>query len=270
MLYVDERREQESQQKLIYGNTNVKLTQLLCKSELFINDQEYKYFLIADSIQESTLSDDDELGWISDIHWQALFDFDPNSFQTGLGKRVEKNMLKPPKQYPVEEFANIIESESLDTAKKKISYGQQSSWLMCSNPDEDFKSWSYGKQDGINKAVNFYTHSKNAHSKDKLVFVFTLFSDQSVIKMCELIKDIVTICRGLQEIVLLYQNEETLKKYQERLIENVDPGEWQKYSVQVSWQQLTSFVKANNQYSSCTELRVPSSSGIPVTIKPKL
>ena len=89
--------------------------------------------------------------------------------------------------------------------------------------------------------------------------------------MCDLIKDIVTIiCRGLQEIVFLYEDESTLKKYQERLIENVDPSEWQKYSVQVTWQNLTDFVKTSNQYSTCTELRIPSTSGIPVIVKPKV
>ena len=54
------------------------------------------------------------------------------------------------------------------------------------------------------------------------------------------------------------------------MIENVDPSEWQKYSVQVTWQNLTDFVKTSNQYSTCTELRIPSSSGIPVIVKPKV
>ena len=54
------------------------------------------------------------------------------------------------------------------------------------------------------------------------------------------------------------------------MIENVDPSEWQKYSVQVTWQNLTDFVKTSNQYSTCTELRIPSTSGIPVIVKPKV
>ena len=85
--------------------------------------------------------DDDGLDWISYIHWQALFYFYPESFKTGLFKRVEKNMLKSPEQRSVEDFTDIIESHTLDNAKKKIAYGHKSN-----NKEEDYKSWSYGKK----------------------------------------------------------------------------------------------------------------------------
>ena len=42
LLFVNERRYQEQQQNLVHGSIKVKLAQLLCKSEIFINDQEYK------------------------------------------------------------------------------------------------------------------------------------------------------------------------------------------------------------------------------------
>ena len=50
LLYINERREQENHQKLIFEDTSVKLSQLLCRSELCINDEDFKYVLITDCV----------------------------------------------------------------------------------------------------------------------------------------------------------------------------------------------------------------------------
>ena len=125
-------------------------------------------------------------------------------------------------------------------------------------------------KDGVEKAINFFSHPKNVSSKDKLVFVVAIFSEDSRRKICEVIRHIVKICHGLQETVFIYQNEDVSQEYYKGLSENVNEDEWKNHSLQVTWEQLTSFVKANNQYKTCKELLFPSTSGVPTAIKPQV
>ena len=66
-------------------------------------------------------------------------------------------MIRLPKKYEVDEFAQILESENVENAREEIGYAHQTSWLFCNN-DEDFKNWSYGMKDGVEKAINFFSH----------------------------------------------------------------------------------------------------------------
>ena len=63
----------------------------------------------------------------------------------------------------------------------------------------------------FSKVLNFFTHSTSTESKDKLVFVFAFHSSESVLKISEVMKSIVTMTGGVSEIVCLYEEESTLK-----------------------------------------------------------
>ena len=128
------------------ADTNVKLTQLLCRTESCINDQEYKYFLITDKPKKETLNDEDSLKWVSEIQWQAVFDFDEDSFSTGIGSKISQEMFKKPKTYQVGEIAELLEKESDEYVRKEISLGQRSVWFFCDKKDQNFKDWTWKQQ----------------------------------------------------------------------------------------------------------------------------
>ena len=52
-----------------------------------------------------------------------------------------------------------------------------------------------------------------------MVFVFAFYSEESVVKISEVLKTIVGMCEGFGEIVFLYQEDTILRSYQERLVE---------------------------------------------------
>ena len=62
-MYINERRDLENQQNLCFGDTNVKLTQLLCGSETYIYDKDLNYFLISDIAPESLLAEENNIQW---------------------------------------------------------------------------------------------------------------------------------------------------------------------------------------------------------------
>ena len=103
-----------------------------------------------------------------------------------------------------------------------------------------------------------------------MVFVFAFYSEESVVKISEVLKTIVGMCEGFGEIVFLYQEDTVLRSYQERLVEIAGIEDWNKYSVKVSWVHLSSFVKANNMDLEFTDLLIPSSSGINTPVKPEV
>ena len=150
-MYINERRDLENQQNLCFGDTNVKLTQLLCRSETYINDNDLNYFLISDIAPESLLADENNVQWIRNIEWRGIFDFDPASHSRGLGKHVTPSMqLRQEKQFDIKELANMIdESDSLDAVRRQICYGDRSIWLKCNEEDQDFKTWALTTLDKI-------------------------------------------------------------------------------------------------------------------------
>ena len=86
-------------------------------------------------------------------------------------------------------------------------------------------------------------------------------------KISEVMKSIVTRTAGVNEIVCLYEEESTLKTYQNKLYDIVDPKELKQHSATVSWGHLSSFVKKNKAQSDCNELNIPSSCGVNVTLE---
>ena len=149
LLYINERREQENHQKLIFEDTSVKLSQLLCRSELCINDEDFKYVLITDCVPQMLLAEKECFSWISSIDWLAIFDFDASSFDDGLGKHLKPMVLKQPRVYQVQDLSGMVEKQTFEAVRKEIFLGYKTNWLICSEKNQDFKSWAIKKQDKI-------------------------------------------------------------------------------------------------------------------------
>jgi hypothetical protein len=79
----------------------VKLDHILCKKEAFINDKKFKYILITNRICHDScckMQDSSEMNWAKSIEWQAVFDFNPDTFKDGIGHMVmnsEDVLVKP-------------------------------------------------------------------------------------------------------------------------------------------------------------------------------
>ena len=95
------RYEQEKRLKETDENIPVKLDHLLCKKEPFINDKKYKYILITNDICKDPcceMQDHSDMDWAKSIQWEAVFDFNPNTFKDGLGSIMmnSKDVLVKP------------------------------------------------------------------------------------------------------------------------------------------------------------------------------
>ena len=269
--YVNERRFLDScLQKS--ENKQLKLQELLLGQDSFINqDKDKKFFLFCDTVNEDT--ELEKLQWTSCVDWTAIFDFDPRSNIGGLWDKVETLSIRN-SPYLVGDFAKIIEENENSKARQLMNYGFQCSWLQCANPEEDFKQWSLQVKASILSILNFYTNPNNISSKDKAVFVFGFFNENLQSKdtkmITEIIKHCVSICGGTQRCVFVAENSKILQEYQKLLTDLVDFDDWQNRSVQIPWNQLTSFVEGNNRYKLVHNLKIPSSSGVEVTIRPEV
>ena len=94
--FAEERKVRETNQDIA-----VKLDHILCKNEPFINDKKFKYFLITNNVCSEAccrMGNPSEMNWIKSIEWQAVFDFNPDTFQNGMGSMVmnsDEILVKP-------------------------------------------------------------------------------------------------------------------------------------------------------------------------------
>ena len=149
-MNMNERRDLETQNNLQSVNTSVKLDQLLCRSENYINDKDLNYFLITDVVPETLLTKE-SVQWIQDIEWKGIFDFDPSSHETGLSNFVTPCMqLKQSKHYAIQDLASLIDqNESMVNVRKEISFGDRSIWLKCNDHGQEYKAWALASLDNI-------------------------------------------------------------------------------------------------------------------------
>ena len=95
------RFNEEKRLKATDENIPAKLDHMLCRSEAFINDKKYKYILITNDICKDTccqMTDYTDQDWAKFIEWEAVFDFNPNTFKYGLGHLIQSSrdvLVKP-------------------------------------------------------------------------------------------------------------------------------------------------------------------------------
>ena len=97
----EKRFREEKQLKANDQSVPAKLDHMLCRSEAFINDKKYKYFLITNDICKDTccqMTDYTDQDWVKSIEWEAVFDFNSNTFKDGLGHLITSSkdvLIKP-------------------------------------------------------------------------------------------------------------------------------------------------------------------------------
>ena len=244
----------------------VKLQGLFMGQDMFINDKEKKFFLFTDIIPGNI--DEEALKWTTCIDFQAVFDFDYQSREVGLWKKTDDSIINNV-HFELGMFASILDSNDNKEACKEIRYGYQRNWLQCSEPNQDFKSWSHKMKATIISIINFFVKARNLESKDKIVFVFAFFnedlSSKEIKKITEIIKESILILSGddgdgIKKCIFLSEKRNILQEYQ-KLIGNdiVDYDEMKAQIVEIPWTQLTSFVESNTGTKESQDLSVPSS-----------
>merc|ERR1712062_393173 len=120
------------------GDSDDKLTRTLCKNEVCINDRKYKYVLITNEVCKYNCCDSEnsEMEWIKNIDWQVVFDFNPSSFDDGLGKMVmnSEDVLNPPNEVSIARLDGIFNLDpSIRNLKKSLEMDRKTSWIKCVN-----------------------------------------------------------------------------------------------------------------------------------------
>ena len=97
-----QRRFKEERKLKETDNITAKLDHMMCKNEAFINDKKYKYILITNDICKvascCNMESSSDLDFAKSIEWEAVFDFNPNSFKDGIGQIIMKSkdvLVKP-------------------------------------------------------------------------------------------------------------------------------------------------------------------------------
>ena len=256
-IWINKRIEDERREKLKKGDVVTKLKEHFLRGETYINDEENKYFLITDwAIDDS--KDIDSINWITPINWQAIFDFSPSD-KSGLYNKIEESMLKQAKFYKVSQFADIIEKNNNEVTREKIGFGLNCNWLQCCEPDEDYKTWALKMKASIMKIIDFFASEKNVASKNKLVFIFAVETEDKMKRISELIKYINAQCEGLQNSVFISENNKIFQEYEAQLHEEIDSKDFNNHCVQINWDHLADYVKGNNRYRFVKDLKIPSS-----------
>ena len=98
--YANTRAKQETQKILKFGSLNVKLKELFCKRESYINSEDTKFIGCIDKLS-GNLDEKEFIGWISKIGWHADYDFDGSK---EIGKTTDE-MIRQVNTFDVEEFA---------------------------------------------------------------------------------------------------------------------------------------------------------------------
>ena len=279
-VYLDERRNLDEALLKNSSDKLVKLQELFMGQDMVINDKDKKFYLFTDIVAEDI--DEAVLKWTACIDFQAVFDFDFQSCDVGLLKKTDDlNINNVYSQ--LSNFVKIVEDNDNEKACKEIRYGYQKNWIQCTEPNQDFKTWSLRMKAAIVKIINFFVKAKNVESKDKIIFVFAFFnedlSSKEIKKIATIIKESVLILsgddmysKGIKNCIFLSEKNEILQEYQKLVIGNdsddciVNFDEMKAQTVEISWSQLTSFVESNKGYTDTEDLKIPSSTGVEVSV----
>ena len=113
-----------------------------------------RYILVTNKICQKSccnMKDYKELDWVKNIEWQAVFDFNPDTFHDGLGSVVldAKDVLMKPMETDGMEMdfiasfasicpssvASIAEKLEMDPTGKELKFslriGERSLWISC-------------------------------------------------------------------------------------------------------------------------------------------
>jgi hypothetical protein len=143
---------------------------------------------------------------------------------------------------------------------------EDSCWLQCVNPQfNSFIDWVKCTKTFLTKILSQMSASH------KEVFVVCLFSNESLDKIGELMKDIYAAMHGISQFVVIYTDEQILKELVKSVKILSSDKKWNNYVVKMNnWEDMNPFIDELCFGTQQTEITVPLTNGMSCTIKPQV
>ncbi|KAG9466216.1 hypothetical protein GDO78_017006 [Eleutherodactylus coqui] len=219
----DEARKREEdkrkKQQKCHQADGSKLANLLTGNRGSLDNSYYKwYILVANKCHESQIN---YLGFIQEIDWFAILDFDPESVTNGLCK-VYQEKRKPNLHFPHQ--YQKVENFSQENIEELKLY-QQPSWIFCNGRLDlqsqvyqplDYRMWQKEKAADVRKLVSFLTR-KDIMQPGKFLVVFLLLStvNDPVDPINEAFSAFFQELKGMTDILCICESEETFQRWKD-------------------------------------------------------
>uniref|UniRef100_A0A8C6U638 SAM domain-containing protein n=1 Tax=Neogobius melanostomus TaxID=47308 RepID=A0A8C6U638_9GOBI len=145
----------------------------------------------------------------------CVFDFDPDSLETGLCAAFRKQKALTP--HFLDDYLNEDQSNSLDISKK-LGLFEKTSWIFCNGRNNfhqkeepcDEKTWIKTKKKKLKKAVSFICNE--LLPRKSFIVLFLLMSDVEQ-PLVQTFSEFYEEMNGHESIVVLSESKENYKKW---------------------------------------------------------
>ncbi|XP_069815534.1 sterile alpha motif domain-containing protein 9-like isoform X2 [Dendropsophus ebraccatus] len=196
-----------------------KLASLLTGNRDSLDNSYYKwYILVSNKCHESHVK---HLGFIQELNWFAILDFDPESITHGLCKVYQENR-KPNLHFPHQyKKMEIVTQENIE----ELKLYQQPSWVFCNGRCDlqsqnyqplDYKMWWKEKAADVRKLISFISR-KDLMEPGKFLVVFLLLSTVAdpLDPMNEVFRAFFQELKGMTDILCICGSEETFHSWKD-------------------------------------------------------
>lgn len=196
-----------------------KLASLLTGNQDSLDNSYYKwYILVANKSHESHRT---HLGFIQELNWFAILDFDPASVTKGLCK-VYKEKRKPNLHFPhqYQKMENFTQ-ENIE----ELKLYQQPSWIFCNGRLDlqsqdyeplNYRRWQREKAADVRKLVSLFCR-KDIMEQGKFLVVFLLLStvEDPLDPMNEVFRAFIQELTDMTDILCICGSEETFQRWKD-------------------------------------------------------
>ncbi|XP_038071589.1 sterile alpha motif domain-containing protein 9-like [Patiria miniata] len=190
-----------------------------------------------------------QFGFIKDIKWTAVLDFDATSLSDGLCKLYhEKRMVTL--QEP-DLFKDIKSEEDLKELRKNIGFPEKTIWLFANGrednpsirtPHMDLQEWNKERSRDVEASINFFSQP-SVIPKDRASIVFLLLSDDDLGIVCDIFRKMFSSFKGLHNITCIAENENVYSQFVKGVEKWVTKPELDERSVVgLKWQEINGII----------------------------
>ncbi|XP_078584352.1 sterile alpha motif domain-containing protein 9-like [Branchiostoma floridae x Branchiostoma japonicum] len=290
VLKDDNLREKKEKEEISAKSESLHLAETL--KSLFCHDSPQKmssfYHILVANKPPAELIENGYLDFITCIDWVAVFDFDPDSYTTGLAKLYEKKGMS---EYFSEQFSSDYHSlENLKDLCDKIKFRTLPLWLSCNGRKDmehigrinqetctgeelafevrsfENSEWYRNRRKGVKDAISFLSKEDIIPDQSKVVITFLLFSEdyEIVVDTFRNFDDDFKIHR----LLYIAENDAILHGWNTELEKVYSRDEHKKRGiVGMPWYQVNESIKRYTGAVEEGEGMLPSSTGFDVVLK---
>jgi hypothetical protein len=244
--YRKDRFKQESDFNMEIENFDTKLRRLICQGKQRIEDEEFRYFLLYNKPDLGGVDDSlDCFQWVSKIKWTLVLDFNVQQSFLSLTSNDEE-LVRKPKLLDVPTIRNLLNSS--EDLRRTVSFGEYTSWLMCTKDGNNLKDWNENEKGTIVKTLQFLTDVNGVEDSRKIVLIIILGSEENIDKISYIMKDLNTMGLTQNQFVCFYKAPQIMEKLELKIGDIFHGKVWDKQKVHLSsWNPLNSFFTEKTQ-----------------------